>query len=50
MNALEIMEHHKLIRETCGYDEIKKIDPCDLPNFIQFLKIVSNYKRLNRLL
>lgn len=50
MDNLDIIDHHDLIRETIGYDTIKEIDIFDLPSVMQFLKIVNNCQRMQRLI
>jgi len=47
--TLQIIDDHTIIRETVGYDIIAKLDVCDLPAVMQFLRIVSNYNRLTRI-
>jgi len=49
MKAIDIIDEHIIIRETVGYKAIEGIELCDLPEIIQFLKIVYNYKKMNNL-
>ena len=46
LNSIDIIDEHIIIRETAGYNIIKKIDLFDLPNVINFLKLVYNYKKM----
>jgi len=48
MKALEIIDEHIIIRETVGYDFLKGIEVSDLPQVIDFLKIVYNYNRMTQ--
>jgi len=50
MNDLEIIDQHTVIRETVGYEGIADIEVYDLPQVLDFLKIVYNYQRMNRLI
>lgn len=38
--ALTIVEEHMIIRDTIGYEELSKIDICDLPEVLNFLRVV----------
>ena len=49
MKSLDIIDEHIIIRETVGYDFIKKIELEDLPETLKFLKIVYNYQKINKL-
>jgi len=49
MNPLDIVDEHIIIRETVGYDLISKVELCDLPAVMGFLKIVNNYQRMIRI-
>ena len=49
MKAIELVDEHIIIRETVGYDLISKVELCDLPDVIKFLKIVNNYMRMLRI-
>ena len=49
MKDLDIIDEHIIIRETVGYDLISKVELCDLPAMLHFLKIVNNYKRMTRI-
>ena len=49
MKPLDIIDEHIIIRETVGYDFIKKIELEDLPETLKFLKIVYNYQKINKL-
>lgn len=49
MKAIELVDEHIIIRETVGYDLISKVELCDLPDVINFLKIVNNYMRMLRI-
>lgn len=49
MKDLDIIVEHIIIRETVGYDLISKIEVCDLPSVLHFLKIVNNYQRMIRI-
>lgn len=46
MKNLQIIEQHILIRDTCGYDVISKVDVFDMPQILQFLLICQNYKKM----
>lgn len=46
MQATDIIDEHIIIRETVGYDLLRNIDVCDLPNVLKFLKIVYNYQNI----
>jgi len=50
MSHLDIIDEHIVIRETIGYEGIKDIEVYDLPEVLNFLKIVFNYQRMQRLL
>lgn len=50
MNALQTIDEHIIIRETVGYNGIKDVEVYDLPSVLEFLKIVYNYQRMNRLI
>jgi len=50
MSALRAIDEHFIIRETVGYDLIKDIELCDLPNVLRFLKIVFNYTKMDYLI
>lgn len=50
MNDLKIIEQHETIRETIGYDVIKTLDVCDIPEVVKFLKVVSNYNKIENLI
>ena len=49
MKELQTIEEHILIRNTIGYDVIKDIDVCDMPNVIRFLRIIDNYLKMQRI-
>jgi len=49
MKDLDIIDEHIIIRETVGYEIISKVELCDLPPVLDFLKIVNNYLRMKRL-
>ena len=46
MKALDIIDEHIIIRETVGYNFLKDIEVSDLPQVIDFLKILYNYNRM----
>jgi hypothetical protein len=46
MNALDIIDEHIIIRETIGYEGISKVEVYDLPQVLQFLRIVHNYQKM----
>jgi hypothetical protein len=48
MSVTDIIDEHIIIRETVGYDILKQVDIVDIPVFLEFLKIVYNYKRMIR--
>lgn len=48
-NELQIIEEHLIIRETIGYDFFKTIKIENVPYVLDFLKIVNNYEKINRL-
>ena len=50
MNAIETINQHMIIRETIGYDAIKEVEVYDLPQVMDFLKIVYNYQRMQNLI
>ena len=50
MKNLEIIDEHLIIRETVGYSILNKIDIEDIPEIINFLKIVFNYNKMKKLL
>ena len=43
---MDIIEEHILIRETIGYETLNKIDVCDIPTIISFLRIIDNYVKM----
>jgi len=47
---MKTIDEHILIRETVGYDFISKIEIYDIPNVLQFLKIIDNYNRMQLIL
>jgi hypothetical protein len=49
MNELQTINEHITIRNTIGYDLISKIDVCDVPNVLKFLKIVDNYINMSEI-
>lgn len=49
MKALDIIDEHIIIRETIGYDGIKDVDVSDLPEVLNFLKIIHNYNKMIKL-
>lgn len=49
MDILQTIDEHMIIRETVGYDTIKQVEVWDLPNVMQFLKIVWNYNKISQL-
>lgn len=49
MKTLDLINEHQVIRETVGYDFLKDIELHDVPEVIQFLKVVYNYKKMNQL-
>jgi hypothetical protein len=50
MNKLQIIDEHIIIRETTGYSLIEKVDVLDLPEVIEFLQVVHNYLKMERLI
>jgi hypothetical protein len=50
INALQTIDQHIVIRETIGYEGIANIEVYDLPQVLDFLQIVYNYQRMNRLI
>ena len=48
MKALDIIDEHIIIRETVGYDFLKDVEVSDLPQVIDFLKIVYKYNRMTQ--
>lgn len=50
MGALQTINEHTIIRETIGYEGIKDIELYDLPQVIDFLKIVHNYLRMTKII
>jgi len=48
-NMLDLINEHEVIRETVGYNFLKDIELYDIPEVIQFLKVVYNYKKINLL-
>lgn len=49
MDDLKIIDEHIVIREIIGYSMLDKIDVVDMPEFIRFLKIVFNYKKMSEI-
>ena len=49
MKEIHTVEHHTIIRETIGYKELEKIDVQDIPKVMEFLTIVYNYLKMNKL-
>lgn len=50
MNKLQTIQEHITIRETSGYSLIEKIDELDIPEVIEFLKVVHNYLKMEKLI
>ena len=48
MNAINIIDHHQIIRETVGYEVLNQVPIEDMPKVMEFLKIVYNYNRMKR--
>jgi hypothetical protein len=48
-NTIKIIDEHRIIRDTIGYDGIKEIPLIDIPQVLHFLKVVDNYQRLKRI-
>lgn len=46
----EQMTDHLIIRETVGYHCISKIELEDIPDVMEFLKIVFNYVKMKTLI
>ena len=46
MDSLSIIDEHIIIRETIGYEGIKDVEVYDLPQILQFLRIVHNYQKM----
>lgn len=46
MKWFDIIDEHTVIRETVGYDMIREVDIIDLPQVLEFLKIVHNYIKM----
>lgn len=49
MNGIDIIDEHIIIRETIGYDKLNEIDVIDIPEVLNFLKIVHNYMKMNEI-
>jgi len=49
MSVIQIIEEHILIRETCGYETLSKVDIMDVPQVLKFLKICQNYTKLQNI-
>jgi len=49
MKDLDIVSHHEVIRDTIGYEAISKMESCEIPYIMDFLKIVHNYKKIKKL-
>lgn len=49
MSVLQTIDEHILIRETCGYETISKVDIFDLPQVLSFLKICQNYNKMKNI-
>ncbi len=47
--AIDMLEHHMIIRETIGYELISKLEEYDIPEIMDFLKICHNYIKMKRL-
>jgi hypothetical protein len=50
MNKLQTIDEHIIIRETSGYSLIEKVDVIDVPEVIEFLRVVHNYLKMERLI
>ena len=50
MEDLRIIDEHIIIRETIGYEGIANIEVHDLPQVIEFLKVVYNYVKMQNIL
>ena len=48
MNAINIIDHHQIIRETVGYEVLNQVPIEDMPKVMEFLKIVYNHNRMKR--
>jgi hypothetical protein len=49
MNIIQTIDEHILIRETCGYETISKVDVFDIPQVLKFLKICHNYTKMQNI-
>lgn len=47
-NPLDIIDEHTIIRETVGYEFISRIEIEDLPEVLDFLKVVWNYNKMKK--
>lgn len=45
-----VVNEHQLIRELVDYDLIEKIDPNDIPQVLDFLQVIWNYKKMYEIL
>ena len=48
MNPLDLIDEHEVIRETVGYEFLNNVELVDIPEIMGFLKIVYNYKKINK--
>ena len=48
MKDTDIIDHHQIIRETVGYEVLKEFPLEDMPRIIEFLKVIYNHQRMNR--
>ena len=49
IHPIKIIDHHNVIRETIGYEGMSDLELIDIPQVMDFLRIVYNYKRLKEI-
>ena len=47
--TLDLIDEHMVIRETVGYDFLNKVPIENIPEVMEFLKIVFNYTKMNNI-
>lgn len=49
MRPLDLIDEHQIIRETVGYEFLNSVELCDIPEVMNFLKIIYNYKKIKHI-
>lgn len=49
MKDTDIIDHHQIIRDTVGYEVLNEFPLEDMPRIMEFLKVIYNHQRMNRL-